>query len=113
MISKLLSFLVLIVLIVSGILLASFNSTLVPFDYYFSQRQFPLSILLSFAFVFGLLLAGLFMIIQIVKLKWVAHKQSKQIKLQSNEIIELKKKLHVEQEKSVSTEIISSAVNLN
>lgn len=109
MISKLLSFLVLLVLIVCGILLASFNSALVPFDFYFDQRHIPLSILLSFAFVLGLLLAGFFMIIQVVKLKWLGHKQTKQIKLQSNEIIELKKKLHLEQEKFVSTEVSTSA----
>jgi putative membrane protein len=99
------------VLIVSGILLASFNSTPVPFDYYFGQRHLPLSILLSFAFIFGLLLAGLFMIVHVVKFKWLNHKLAKQMKVQSNEIIELKKKLHVEQEKNVSTEITHSPVN--
>ncbi|WP_044406175.1 LapA family protein [Thiomicrospira microaerophila] len=110
MIGKVLSFVVLVVMMVLGILLGSLNPTSVPFDYYFDQRHIPLSILLSLSFISGLLLAGFFIILQVVHLKWTNHKLNKQIKKQSNEIIELKKKVHTEQEKSVTTELIVSPV---
>ena len=110
MIGKILSFVVLIVIMVLGVLLGILNPASVSFDYYFDQRHIPLSILLTFSFVFGLLLAGLFVIMQVIQLKWSNHKLGKLIKKQSNEIIELKKKIHTEQEKSVTTELIVSPV---
>lgn len=96
MIGKLLSLIMLVAFIVLGVLLGSLNSTLVPFDYYFDQRHIPLSILISISFVAGMLLAGIFVFFQVIRLKWQNRKLSKQIKNQSNEIIELKKKLHQE-----------------
>jgi uncharacterized integral membrane protein len=78
-----------------GVMLGVLNPTPVQVDFFFQQHTFPLSVVLSVSFVIGLLFAGFFMSIQLVKAKWAIRKLNKEIKKQTNEIIELQKKLHL------------------
>lgn len=96
MIGKLLSLIVLIAFIVLGVLVGLLNSLLVPFDYYFDQRHIPLSVVITVSFIAGLLTAGFFIFLQVLRLKWKNRKLVKQVKVYANEIIELKKTLHKE-----------------
>lgn len=94
MITKLLSVIAVLAFIGFGVLLGLLNPTPVSFDYFVDQRHIPLSILLSFAFVLGLLFAGFFIFSHVLRLQWRLHQLNKQYKKQTNEIIELKKQIH-------------------
>lgn len=91
---KFLSLMSVVAFLILGILLGVLNSNLVEFNYYFDQVQLPLSILLSVSLALGLLIAGLFVSVSLIPLKWKLHKLSRMQKQNVNEIIELKKQLH-------------------
>lgn len=102
---KLLSLIATLAFLALGVIVGMLNPTLVPFDYLFNQRHVPLSILLSVAFIFGMVFAGLFAFLQVVRLQWQLHRLNKSNKQQANELIELKKQLLKTSQPSQSTAI--------
>ncbi len=103
---KLLSLIATLAFLALGVMVGMLNPTLVPFDYLINQRHVPLSILLSVAFILGMVFAGLFAFIQVVRLQWQLHRLNKSHKQQANEFIELKKQLLKSSQQPQSTSII-------
>lgn len=91
--TKSISFLITLVVLISGVVLGVLNPNLVTFDAFFGVYEIPLSILLASVLVSGLLLGSGLMLSSGLAIRWKLNKQIKLNKLQSDQILQLKKEV--------------------
>lgn len=91
--NKLLFFIVLVAVLIIGVVLGVLNPNVVLFDAFFAVYELPLSILLASFLTLGLLLGSGLAFSKMIPIKWKLKKQNKQIKLQSDQIVHLKKEM--------------------
>lgn len=87
---RIISYVLLILVIITGITFAVLNPDLVPINYYLGQKTMPLSILLVIDFVLGSLLGLLVSMGILVKLKIKNYQLRQQLKHSEQEIDNLR-----------------------
>lgn len=111
--TKSISFLITLIVLICGVVLGVLNPNPVTFDAFIGIYEIPLSILLASILVFGLLLGAGLMLSSSLSLRWKLNKQTKLNKLQSDQIVQLKKEVTVLKSQvltpSNSTEITSNS----
>jgi len=91
--TKIFSLIVTVAFLAAGILLGVLNPTPIKLDLFALTPTLPLSLIMAFMFILGLLLGALLMASKIFRLRWQLNKESKQNRKQANQIIELKAEL--------------------
>ncbi len=76
LIYKLISLFILIIVCIFAIALAVVNNDLVSFNYYLQEIQIPLSLLLVFSFIIGVLVTFLLLTPTLIRLKFLARKNA-------------------------------------
>ena len=69
LIYKLISFIVILVICIFAIAIAMVNTEIVNFNYYFQQIQIPLSLLLVFSFIAGVIISYIILLPTFIKFK--------------------------------------------
>lgn len=77
---RLLTILISVLILVVGLVFSSINSNLVVFNYYINSIEIPLSLLLVFHILIGILIGVFFLSVSIVRLKIYNKTLFKQIK---------------------------------
>jgi len=88
---KLISIALTALFVVFGVTIGVFNPQLVTIDLLVLKQELALSILLSVAFIVGMLVGASIMLVQITQLRWHLSKQKRANQKQSDQILQLKK----------------------
>ncbi|GAB6034594.1 LapA family protein [Galenea microaerophila] len=86
---KLISILIAILFILLGLILGLLNPHEVLFDGYFFRGQYPLSLLLAFSFILGMLITAFIFSSQLIACKWRLAKQKKALDRAEAKIVDL------------------------
>jgi lipopolysaccharide assembly protein A len=87
---RILSYVILLVVMLLGLIFAALNSVPVAFNYYFGTKQIALSILMVFALGLGILLGFTFTFLSIIKLKRENYRLKAKIKNIEKEVENLR-----------------------
>lgn len=90
---KILSIIITLAFLSLGIFLGILNPDTVKFDLIFRQIEIPLSILLAVTLSLGMLLAGIYFSLILMRKQWATRKLNKQNLKLSNEIVQLNKRI--------------------
>ncbi len=109
---KIISLIATILFVAAGILLGVLNPTPIKLDLFFLTPTLPLSLIMAFMFILGLLLGSLLMTTKVFRLRWQLSKEAKLNRKQANQIIDLKaelsKKQDQEPEKSSTVPVLQN-----
>jgi putative membrane protein len=87
---RILSYLVLLVIMLVGLTFASLNSSIVSFNYYLGTKEVALSLLLVFAFGFGICLGLLVAVFPWLRAKTEAMRVKSRLKVVEKEVENLR-----------------------
>lgn len=91
--NKSISLLLTLCILALGVILGVLNPHMVKFDAFFAVVEWPLSLLLAIAFVFGALLTLIVFMSKMVLLNWQLKKHIKENARQSEKLVQLKKEI--------------------
>lgn len=87
---RIITYIIFLIILIIGITFAYLNASSVDFNYYLGTKAMPLSLLLTLAFGFGILVSFLFIVISWIRLKSKIFRQKKHIQNLEQEISALK-----------------------
>ena len=109
---KIISLIATILFVAAGLLLGVLNPTPIKLDLFLLTPTLPLSLIMAFMFILGLLLGALLMTTKVFRLRWQLSKEAKLNRKQANQIIDLKaelsKKQDQEPEKSSTVPVLQN-----
>ena len=111
--TKLFTIVVTLVFVAIGILLGVLNPTPIQLDLFIFTPVLPLSIIMALMFIFGLFVGAVLLSLKVMKIRWQLAKTLKAHRKQSQQIIDLKKKLSETPQESASTPNFYSNPKLN
>lgn len=82
---RLFSVLLIVLFLAAGFLLGISNPQSVPFQFFVTTTEWPLSVLLALSFVLGALLSALYMWLGIARLRWTNQRLTHQLQQQGRE----------------------------
>jgi len=87
---RLFSVLLFLVVTMAGLSFAVLNSETVPLNYYFGDRNLPLSLVVVIAFALGAAVGGLFSLALVIRLKREMARLRRIVRLNEKEILNLR-----------------------
>lgn len=87
---RILTYILILIIVLCGMLFATLNSQMVTVDFYFSQTNLPLSLMLVLFFTFGALLGLLVGTLLVVRAKMQNYRLKQRLSLAEKEIANLR-----------------------
>lgn len=88
---KLLSILVMVLFVITGIAVGVLNPTSVSLNLFVVQVELPLSVIMAALLVVGMAVGAFIIFMQVLRLRWVIRRKVKENQKLSDQIIQLKK----------------------
>ncbi|MDX1352238.1 MAG: LapA family protein [Thiomicrorhabdus sp.] len=88
---KLVSVLITLFFILTGVTLGVLNPTAVVLDLFIIKLTLPLSVVMAALLILGMLIGAMIIFMQVMRLRWVIRKKTKENQKLSNQIIQLRK----------------------
>lgn len=88
---KLISILITILFIVTGVTLGVLNPTSVVLDLFLIKLSMPLSVIMAILLILGMIIGATIIFMQVMRLRWVIRRKTKENQKLSNQIIQLRK----------------------
>ncbi|WP_040725066.1 LapA family protein [Thiomicrorhabdus sp. Kp2] len=88
---KLVSILITLIFIITGVTLGVLNPTSVVLDLFIIKLSLPLSVIMAVLLIFGMVIGAVIIFMQVIRLRWIIRKKNKENQKLSNQIIQLRK----------------------
>lgn len=88
---KFISILITLLFIVTGVTLGVLNPTSVVLDLFLIKLSMPLSVVMAVLLILGMIIGATIIFMQVMRLRWIIRRKTKENQKLSNQIIQLRK----------------------